>query len=115
MFCTEPRAPHDFPFDKTAPNRTLRLSKTEIRTAPHRRILQIEKPYRGLVLHREKAWCFPPPLPQSRGLKSAFIVKRCGSAQTPFTRWTDHGLLLYIIWILASRYDEMLFRIRKLC
>ena len=40
----------------TAPHRTVRKSKNEIRTAPHRRTLQIEKPHRGSVLHREKSY-----------------------------------------------------------
>ena len=44
-----------FAFDKTASNRTVPLSITKIRTAPHRGIPQIEKPHPDSVLRREKA------------------------------------------------------------
>lgn len=41
---------------RTAQHRTIRFSNTKIRTAPQRRILQIERPHRSSTLHREKTY-----------------------------------------------------------
>ena len=43
---------------RTASYRTVRFFKTKIRIAPHRRILQIEKPHRGPVLRGKNVLFF---------------------------------------------------------
>ena len=46
-------APNEFRKTNSAPPFTVRFSKAIICTAPHRSILQTEKPHRGSILHRE--------------------------------------------------------------
>lgn len=48
-------APHGVKTENqtSAPHRTVRLAQNTIRSAPHSGVLRVEKPHRGLMLHRE--------------------------------------------------------------